>query len=263
MKSLNRALTLLTELSTHEPSTLADLSNCVGLHKSTVHRMLATFIDHGLVMRDEANRYVIGPRAMTLAEAASGHSGLSDVVEPALAVLSDVVVEPAMYAVPHGTAMRFIATTAGRPPDQAEHGRDSIALLHTSASGKAYLAYRPRDEIAAYVARAPFPAETPFSITDSQTLVKVLHTVRRRGYATEDRESHPSVRRVGTAVLDPRGHAVAAVAVDIPPVAGSAHAHDVAHALFRCAASIEHGLFGHAHPRTARTEPTSADRVVA
>jgi DNA-binding IclR family transcriptional regulator len=260
MKSLNRALTLLTELSTHEPSTLADLSNSVGLHKSTVHRMLATFIAHGLVMRDETNRYVIGPRAMALAEAASGLPAMRDVVEPAVMRLGSDVGEAAFYAVPGGSKLRCVVMVPGAEQERRAPRADRVALYHTTALGKAYLAYRPRHEIAAYVERAPFPAETPFSMTDSQTLIKVLHSVRRRGYATENRESHPLVRRVGTAVLDRRGHAVAAVATDVPLVAGNERAQELSEAVLSCAASIEDGLFGHAYPRVTADRTTEGSR---
>src|SRR6188472_2275829 len=110
MKSLSRALTVLTELSRQgHPSTLSDISNSVGLHKSTVHRMLATFVEHGLVRRDEANRYVVGLAALELARAAQGEVAPDGTVELALAALHEATGQTATYALPRGGHMAYAA----------------------------------------------------------------------------------------------------------------------------------------------------------
>lgn len=58
MQSLSRALTVLAELNREErPYGVTELAGTVGLHKSTVHRILTTFCAHGLAARVDDHRY--------------------------------------------------------------------------------------------------------------------------------------------------------------------------------------------------------------
>jgi DNA-binding IclR family transcriptional regulator len=58
MQSLSRALTVLAELNREDRAYgVTELAVTVGLHKSTVHRILATFCEHGLADRVDDHRY--------------------------------------------------------------------------------------------------------------------------------------------------------------------------------------------------------------
>lgn len=214
MKSLSRALTVLTELGRHgHPLTLSDITSAVGLHKSTVHRMLATFAEYGLVRRDEANRYVVGLGALDLARAARGEPVPDGAVLPALTALREATGERPSYAVPR--AGQLTVTAALDRTEVGEH-----RSLHATAAGKAYLAYRPHVEIDRYAARAPFPAATDRTIIDAYRLLSALARVRERGYAVEDGEQAAGLRRIGAPVLDHDGLAVAAVGLTVPDRVG-------------------------------------------
>lgn len=207
---------VLTELSRDgHPRSLTDITNVVGLHKSTVHRMLATFVEFGLVRRDEANRYVIGLGALDLARAARGESGPDAIVQPALDDLHDRTGQVVSYGQPRAGQISRTAV-AGLPPAVLD---DAQPLpLNATALGKAYLAHRPRVEIDRYVAGEPFSSFTPRTITDAYGLLRSCAGTRTRGYAIEDREFAPTARAIGAPVLDHDGLAVAAVAARIPPV---------------------------------------------
>lgn len=59
MQSLSRALTVLAELNREDRAYgVTELAGTVGLHKSTVHRILATFCAHGLAERVDDHRYI-------------------------------------------------------------------------------------------------------------------------------------------------------------------------------------------------------------
>jgi DNA-binding IclR family transcriptional regulator len=253
VKSLSRALALLTELSKHDrPLTLTELSDSVGLHKSTVHRMLATLAEYGLVQRDEAKRYIVGLWALELAQAAQDQTGPNPLVVEALASLATDRGQATFYAVPQGPLLRCVASV---PHDRGDgptvsHEVSQPIPLHSTALGKAFIAYRAPSEIERYLATAPFRPATPFTITSADALRRALAAVRRRGYSTEDREHHPRRRRLGAPVLAPSGYAAAAVAVSLPRQATRGDLDRIVQALIACAASVEHGLFGASHPRT-------------
>lgn len=196
MKSLSRALTLLAELCRNDqPATLSDLSSSAGLHKSTTHRMLATFVEHGLVRRDEAHRYVLDLHTFELANTTGAQNGT---VSRALTSLRDRTGERAHYAVPDADRPTLV-TIAAVGGESTPGGQ---LPLSSTASGYAYLAYRP----AAELKRRPSPA-----------LASALAGVRRHGYAYAD-------RWLAAPVLDRQQHAVAVVSISVSnPVPGFDH----------------------------------------
>lgn len=208
MQSLSRALTVLEELSRQEaPQTLTQLTMAVGLHKSTVYRMLATFVRHGVVRRDEANRYQVASDVF----GGAGHG--AEVVNPALSELARRTGSIVSLTLPrNGTLERctsFHANGARTEPA-------TELSWHASGPAKAYLASRPRAEVQKYVGRLPLPAYTTQTITDPFSFMQVLARVRERGFAVEDREQDVTLRALAAAITDDQGNASAAVELQIP-----------------------------------------------
>ncbi|NDL56688.1 IclR family transcriptional regulator [Phytoactinopolyspora mesophila] len=217
MKSLSRALMVLAELSRRgHPLTLNDIAGAVDLHKSTVHRMLATFVEHGLVRRDEANRYVVGLDAFDLARAARGETGPGELVQSVLETLCRSTGLTASYARPRSGAMTYAAVVGDATGFPNTEVIGTAVPMYATALGKAYLAHRPRVEVERYAARAPFRPLTPRTITDGYGLLRGLTRARHQGFAVEDREFATDLRAVSAPVLDHDGLAVAALSVTIP-----------------------------------------------
>lgn len=234
MQSLSRALTLLAELARFgKPATLSELTGAVNLHKSTVHRMLATFVEHNLVYRDGDNRYIVGTGAFDLARAAREESLPDTAIGHALTKLCDQVGATASYALPR--AGRLVRVLTSFTSGTAEVHSRSLPW-HASASGKAYLALRPRAEIDRIIGRSALPALTSRTLTDPLQVRQLLIRVRTRGYAVDDRECHPGQRALAAPVLDLWGRAVAAVDVQLPDgLVSPADVRNMAAELISCA----------------------------
>ncbi|HYH30205.1 MAG TPA: IclR family transcriptional regulator [Pseudonocardia sp.] len=217
MQSLSRALTLLLELSRRgRPLTLSELTDTVGLHKSTVYRMLTTFVDHGLVQRDEANRYLIGQGVLDLVDAARADPMRQARLAAMITALTRSIGQPSSYAVPHGAELVRTIDVDQHGCVLPSAGRPAPAPLHATALGKAYLAFRPRAESERYVAAGACTPYTDRTIVEGNTLQANLDRTRVRGYAIEDREYAPTVRRLAAPVVGADGLALAAVGVVIP-----------------------------------------------
>ncbi|HEY3502646.1 MAG TPA: helix-turn-helix domain-containing protein [Actinocatenispora sp.] len=208
MQSLSRGLTLLGELGRHgRPMTLTELTAIAGLHKSTVHRMLAAFVEHGLVQRLDGSRYAVGVGLYELAESARSASGATarwPRIRAALTDLARATGQPAGFAVPRfGALVRSVTVGAPVPGPSAASAEGSASAdaeipLAGTALGAAYLAFRPRPEAERVAARHP----------DGYALLLGLGRTRARGYAVLDGVAAP--------VLGPDGLATAAVEVAVP-----------------------------------------------
>lgn len=213
MQSLSRALTVLEELARQDsPRTLTQLTDAVGLHKSTVHRMLATFVRHGVVRRDESNRYEIGGLLGLSRQGAATTDPWAalDRIGGRLALLSGAHVA---YVVPREHGLERSISYA---PDGSRFVLSHSLPWHASAAAKAYLALRPRTEVQRIIGRSPLEAFTTYTMTDPFLLMQALNRARTRGYAVEDREQDLRVRALGAAVTDRHGAATAALELQVP-----------------------------------------------
>jgi DNA-binding IclR family transcriptional regulator len=86
---LDKAVSVLDALE-DGPQALAGLAAATGLPRATAHRLAAALAVHGLVGRDDAGRYVLGPRLVSLGRAAGpGRRRLAELAAPALTALRD------------------------------------------------------------------------------------------------------------------------------------------------------------------------------
>jgi DNA-binding IclR family transcriptional regulator len=87
---------------------------------------------------------------------------------------------------------------------------------HTSGAGKAILAWRSEEDLAALLGGAPLARSTRHTITALDGLHEEFARIRRRGFATDNEEHEEGVACVGTPVFDHRGISIAALSVSGP-----------------------------------------------
>jgi DNA-binding IclR family transcriptional regulator len=87
---------------------------------------------------------------------------------------------------------------------------------HSTATGKALLAQRTDEEVAALYPSGVLEAPTPRALTKVKELIEQLAEVRRLGYAVNIGESEDDVAAVAVAVRDKRGHVRCALVTTAP-----------------------------------------------
>jgi IclR family transcriptional regulator, acetate operon repressor len=216
VQSVERALELLEALADPgEPRGVSELRRATGLPLATVHRLLATMAARGYVRQDTATRkYTLGSHLIRLGEAATRQ--FSRFSHPYLAELMEVSGETANLAVFEGGQVTYVAQVPSRHHRVrmfTEVGRR--VLPHTSGVGKVVLAFRPRGEVEALLARTGLPRRTPRTITELDRFLAELDTVARQGYAIDSGEEEVGVRCLAVPVFR-IGDSVAAMSVSAP-----------------------------------------------
>ena len=195
MQSLSRALTVLAELNREDrPYGVTELAVTVGLHKSTVHRILATFCEHGLAARIDDHRYTArdGLAALRPTSAARRPGP-----EHSLTVLGDrlgrlvVLAKPLPKSV--GTVLQ-VAAVAGGGTVQPGHA----VSLRQSALGRAYLSALPADQV-----------------TGTPDLLDALQRVRVSGFAHNSRPVASLPRMVAVPVRARDGSCAGALGAEL------------------------------------------------
>jgi IclR family acetate operon transcriptional repressor len=218
VQSVARSFDLLEAVAAEDEIGLVELAHRTGLQPSTTHRLLATLIECGYVVQNaQTSRYRLSHKVVELAGGPEHRiERLRTAVRPHLVAIRDATDETTNLCVLDRFTIVYV--------DQAESGH-AVRMLtelgrrvpaHACGAGKVMLAHQPSDVIAALVARAPFAALTPHTLTAAAELEAELDLARASGYAIDREEYEDGVACIAAPIFGARGEAVAAISVSGP-----------------------------------------------
>lgn len=218
VQSLDRALDLLEALAGVEELGVSELAARTGLVPSTAHRLLATLVARGYAAQSPATgRYLTGYKLLELTSGLQDRLGrLRAAARPHLEAIQRATGETTNLVVLEGRNAVYVDTVGGSRSVRLFIEVGQAIPAHTSGSGKALLAWRSPEDLAALYDGEPLSASTPRTLTSLPALEEDLARVRRQGYATDDEEHELGVACVATPVLDAAGQALAAISVTGP-----------------------------------------------
>jgi len=217
IRAVSKALRILRLLSIGtEGIGVVELGRRLGVHKSTVSRLVATLARHGFVTRDaRTDRLALGPALISLGGAALQRMDLRSVAREQLERLSALTRETINLAIvdqdqvvnierlPSPHYIRDIGWIGRRSP------------LHCTATGKALVAGLDREERRRLMG-PKLRRYTEQTIADWSSLERDLAEVRRRGFAVGWEELEPGLAAVAAPIRDREGDVIAALSVSGP-----------------------------------------------
>ncbi|GAA4239615.1 IclR family transcriptional regulator [Actinomadura meridiana] len=216
-QSLGRALAILRELG-EGPRGLDELAAKVGVHKTTVLRLLRTMEDERFVHRGADHRFHLGSRLFALAGAALEQRGVRDVAAPHLARLNDATGQTVHLGVYEGGNVIYLDKYDSRHAIRM-YSRVGLSMpLHATAIAKVLLADLPEPRRRRVAEEIEYTRFTEYTITGAAELLTELSRVAERGYALDDAEHETFIRCVAAPVRDATGRVVAAVSISVPEV---------------------------------------------
>lgn len=217
--AIDKALMILETLNGRDRGkSLSAICTETGLPKSTVHRVLAILEGRGFVDRTQSNGFIVGRKVISLGLSAAERDSLVNAARPILRELVEQTNETVQLGVLQD--MQVLYVDRMEPVDSSVRLARMPALLaelHTSAMGKALLAFADPVVFDIFIAR-PLNRYTDQTITDRELLLLELEQIRVKSVAVAAQERYDGVTAVGSPVLDARGYAHAAISV-----AGPAH----------------------------------------
>lgn len=218
VQSLVRAFGLLDALAESEGGlSLTEVAKKVGLPRSTAHRLLTTMeAMHYLRFDPRTNYWQIGRQAFTIGAAFAsardfgklGHSIMKSVAFQQQETVNMSIAEEANLVYLSQVSAPRAGRTMTRPGARVP--------LHASAAGKSMMAFWSRDEIDAYLRRAPLVGRTQATLTTADALLSHLDRVREQGFATDDQELVSGMRCVAAPVFDEWAEPRAALSISAP-----------------------------------------------
>jgi IclR family transcriptional regulator, acetate operon repressor len=219
VQAIDRAVAIMSVFSRARPvAGVSEIAELTSLSRSTVHRILVSLANHGLVTQvPRSADYCLGPRLLGLAETARARLSLELIAEPAMTALRDYTGETvALHVMDDTPARRTIAQVESVHPLRRTYTDiGSPRPPHQGAPGKALLAFAA-EELQDRVLAGDLRSAVTLAKVDPERLRAELAEVRTLGYAMSLEERVPGVVGLAVPVRDHTGDVVAALSVSAP-----------------------------------------------
>ncbi len=218
IQSLDRGLQILETLSlSSEPMGLPELSEILGVDRSTVYRLLSTLLQRGYVSQDPGTkRYRLGFKVVELGRRAIDSFSLRAASKPYMKSLMLETGESVNLVVLSGENIISIDHEASPSPLAVSDDIGTIFNPYATASGKAILAHLPEAQVQEVLEGFRFEAFTARTITSLAALQNHFLQIREKGYAVDDEERYIGVRCLAAPIFDYRNKVVAAIGISGP-----------------------------------------------
>ena len=220
VQSVERALSILEVLSDYnEGLGVTDISEKVGLHKSTVYRLLSTLNHKGYVLQDrESNRYMITLKLFELGNKRVEGMDILAASRPYTKQLMEEVNETVHLVIRDGNEIVYIDKVEADNTIRMASTIGMRGLLYCTSVGKAILAQLPKEEIEKIWGDSKIQQLTNNTITNLDDMKRELEMVRLQGYAIDNEENEAGVRCVGAPVFNLYGEVSGAISVSGPTI---------------------------------------------
>lgn len=230
-KTADQALVLLAYVAEHGPLGTTDLARRLNMHRTVVHRLLATLQGRGFVHRTQ-NGYVAGPAVLQIAQYVEPE--LVRAARSTLSALAQEFGETFILTSLQGSheAIQIDQAVGSHHFIRVELSRGFRHPLSKGASGRSILAFSAPEVIDHFVCASD----------DAEVLLEQLEAVRSHGYAVSHDELCPGVHGVSVPIIVGK-RAVASIGAVYPAVRAPA-VTSYARALKKAAVVIARNLRG-------------------
>ena len=214
VRSVERALRLLEQLSAGDGANLSQLARETELSISTCHRLLTTLQSHGFVQFERnGSQWMIGHRTLAVGVAFSRVRDLVGIAHNVMSRLARETGELVNLGTMTDNDIVFLHRIDPRRSAASNPAARSAIPAHCSSIGKAILSTLHDDAVREDMAGRPLLPLTERSITHQRQLLADLRHSRDRGFALDDEENTVGLRCVAAPIFDEFRRPKAAVSI--------------------------------------------------
>ena len=217
IRAVERALDVLMCFSSHTPElTLTQISELVGINKSTVHRLLATLVAKRFVERDATTgAYRPGIRLIQTAFLTLEQNLLRRVASPYVHSLWEQHHENVHLSVLDDTDVVYVDVMESPQLVRLAASPGQRLPAFCTASGKAMLAFFP-EEIVELILEHGMPGYTQKTILSRAAFFEDIHEAREQGFAISVQEFEEGINAIAAPIFSTNGKPVASLSIAGP-----------------------------------------------
>lgn len=217
VQAVQHAIDVLRCVSQTQPEIgVSEIARRVGLHKSSVSRLVATLAaEHLLERNTQTDGVRLGFSLVALAAPLLAGTGLTQAAQPQLTALAERSGETVNLSVWDGHQAVSVHQALGTNAITHYAAPGQINPAHCTASGKLLLAFATQEEIDK-VLSGKLQRFTEHTNTSPTALAKELVRIRAEGRAINHGEYSSDVGAVAAAVRNMDGQTLAVVTITVP-----------------------------------------------
>jgi len=196
----------------HPRLTIADIARMTGLTRATARRCLITLARIGYAETD-GRLFALTPRVLRLGYAYLSSTPLTTILQSALERLSEEIGESSSASILDGSEIVYVARAATRRIMSVGLSVGARLPAFCTSMGRVLLAALPDEEARRRVEAMPRAPRTGRTVTDADTIMRLLDGIRRDGHAIIDQELEIGLTSIAVPVFDIRGRTLAAINV--------------------------------------------------
>lgn len=205
-------------LAQHGPTSLTELSEKMGLSKSTEHRIITSLSCLGYVTQNPENsKYTTTYKIVSLAESVMSRNDIVTTVRPYLNKLMQQCDETVHFVRREGAYVVYI--------DKVESLKNNVRMIsqigmrlpfYRTAVGKIMVCDMPVQEIRDLWDSLTIVRTTPYTITDFNDFLENLEDVRKKGYALDNEENESGLRCIAMSLSLEHQKGMYAFSISVP-----------------------------------------------
>ncbi len=211
---IDRAFDILETLTMEKEGLgVTEIGNRIGLHKSTVHRILTTMVKRGYVEKNTYGLYKIGLKFIDISSIYLNNVELKTEAKPFLRELTNKYNQTTHLAILDGAEAVYIdkVDVLNNIRLYSQIGRR--VPIHCSAIGKCLISGLTDVELESILNAYSFTSLTEKTIKNKKEYLEQIENVKRLKWSLDDEEHEAGVRCVAAPVFDYRGKIIAAVSI--------------------------------------------------
>ncbi len=213
IQSVERAIDILELFTTSTVQlSVKEISDKLGLSKSTAHGLIKTLEVRGLLEQDPENlKYKLGLKLFMFGNLVSEQMDIRKVAYPFIQTLVNDVKETVHLVVMDGKEAVYVEKVDGPGALRMYSQVGKRAPIHCTGVGKAIFAFLEDHVIDEILETTELVSFTPFTNTQPEEIKKNLQFIREHGYALDDEEIEVGLLCVAAPIFNHLGKAVASI----------------------------------------------------
>lgn len=203
---------VLKLLATQPKLSVLEISRSLRIPRTTVLRIVTSLAREGLIAADKTT-YSLGPTLVYLGIRAMDGIDLTGIAKPLLKQLATNTGETAHLAMLADDTSLLLEVCQSPLPIRAGAPAGTCADLHSSATGKIFLAWNFVNQLDRYFARVKPTPKTSRTLVTSEKMRKETDRILKLGYAVDEEECFDGIRCLAVPVLNSQGRVHCALGI--------------------------------------------------
>lgn len=214
VQTLDRTLDIIELLAvTPNGMGVTEIGHKLGLHKSTVYRLINALVRRGYLEKEQNGLYKIGLKFIEISGLYLRQIELKTEAVPFMRHLSELTGQVTHLAILDETEVVYIEKIDVLQSLRMYSQIGKRVSIHCSALGKVLLSAQDSDYRERILEKIKYTRYTENTITDSAVLRKELEQARQKGWAVDNEEHEYGIRCIAAPIRDFTGKVIAALSI--------------------------------------------------